>query len=131
MYTYVTQSIYNGSVGQIMAITNHFIRVQFRDHCILDVKKHHFKLQCGDTVELQLYQYPLSLAWAITIHKAQGLTMDKILLDTDCFEDGQLYTALSRIKNLQDLFLTNFNVKSIKTDSTALAYESGNHDTVQ
>jgi ATP-dependent exoDNAse (exonuclease V) alpha subunit len=122
--TYIMQHIYNGSVGKVTSITDDFIQVKFRDLCVIDVKKHNFRAQCGESVEAVLYQYPLSLAWAMTIHKAQGLTMDKILLDTDCFEDGQLYTALSRIKCLEDLFMTNFNIKSVRTDPNALKYES-------
>lgn len=58
-------------------------------------------------VKGRLMQYPVKLAWAITIHKSQGLTFDKVIIDmgTGAFVAGQLYTALSRCKNLEGIVL--------------------------
>jgi len=52
-------------------------------------------------------QYPFKLAWAVTIHKAQGKTFDKVYIDlaTGTFAHGQLYVALSRCRSLEGLFL--------------------------
>lgn len=52
------------------------------------------------------YQFPIVPAYAITIHKAQGLTLKKVVLNPKTFAAGQAYVALSRVRNLDNLILT-------------------------
>ena len=61
-------------------------------------------------------QIPLIYSWAITIHKAQGLTLENAIIDigTNVFADGQTYVALSRVKSLDGLYLTSFDYTKIK-----------------
>ena len=61
-------------------------------------------------------QIPLILAWALTIHKAQGSTLEMAEVDagSGIFECGQTYVALSRVKSLEGLFLTSFDAKRIR-----------------
>lgn len=61
-------------------------------------------------------QVPLILAWALTIHKSQGATMDAAEIDagSGIFECGQTYVALSRVKSLEGLYLTSFDAKRIR-----------------
>jgi ATP-dependent DNA helicase PIF1 len=62
-------------------------------------------------------QIPLRLAWACTIHKAQGATLDCALIDIgeNVFEYGQAYVALSRVKNLESLYVHDFSPLAFKT----------------
>lgn len=65
-------------------------------------------------------QIPLRLAWAITIHKSQGMTLDFVEMDlTKTFEKGQGYVALSRLKKIENLQLKGFNTMSLQIDSLA------------
>lgn len=66
-------------------------------------------------------QIPLRLAWAITIHKSQGMTLDAAEIDLSAvFEKGQGYVALSRLKNIENLKLIGFNHKALQVDGLAL-----------
>ncbi len=69
-------------------------------------------------------QYPVKLAWAVTVHKSQGLTFDKAIIDVgQAFSPGQVYVALSRLRSLDGLILrTRINTSSISIDSDVQAF---------
>ena len=72
-------------------------------------------------------QYPIKLAWGITIHKSQGMTFDKICVDLGrgAFSSGQTYVGLSRVKSLKGLFLRNpIHMRDIIVSNEALTYYS-------
>ena len=76
-------------------------------------------------------QFPIRLAWAITIHKSQGLTFNKAIIDAgDSFAPGQVYVALSRLTSLEGLILHSPIVpEAINTDKEAITFSSNECDT--
>ena len=74
--------------------------------------------QHGDYPRLGVQQLPLRLAWAFTIHKSQGITLDYAEMDlgSRVFECGQSYVGLSRVRSLEGLFLSEFDPRKIKTN---------------
>lgn len=69
-------------------------------------------------------QYPVKLAWAVTVHKSQGLTFDKAIIDVgQAFAPGQVYVALSRLRSLEGLILrTKINTSSLSSDSQVVSF---------
>ena len=80
--------------------------------------------QSEDFPTIAVGQYPLCLAWAITIHKIQGatLSMAEVDIGSSIFECGQTYVALSRVKSLDGLYLSKFDPKKIKVNDKVRSF---------
>ena len=106
----------NGSMGVIKKIFDQYITVMRMDGPEVDVTRHKWKLlhyrynkeikQLEQITLGTFEQYPIKPAWAVTIHKAQGKTFDKVFIDLDrSFSPGQAYVALSRCRRFSHLYL--------------------------
>jgi ATP-dependent DNA helicase PIF1 len=117
----------NGSRGVITGFTsgpNQVPLVQFKTGSPIPIEEFTWN---SDQIEgLQRKQIPLCLAYAVTIHKAQGATLDSALIDIgqSTFESGQAYVALSRVRSLDSLYVWDLEVSAFKTNSKVVAYYS-------
>jgi len=110
----ISDSIVNGSRGVIIDIKSYPI---VRFHSGIETEIGLFDIPHENIKGLIYKKIPLDYAWALTIHKCQGMTLDLCIMDIgkNIFECGQTYVALSRVKNLEGLYLISFDSKSIKT----------------
>ncbi len=122
---------YNGKIGRITRIQEGTIYVRCPDELDTiavspvdwDNVKYSLNEQTKEVAEDVIgtfTQYPLKLAWAITIHKSQGLTFERVILDAQAaFAHGQVYVALSRCKSFEGIVLrSRIGSSSVRTDST-------------
>ena len=115
----------NGSRGVITSFQLSGIPVvQFKDGVEIPIDIHIWTSESIPGIGVS--HIPLILAWAMSIHKSQGMTIDIAEVDAgqDIFECGQTYVALSRVKSLEGLYLTSFDVTKIKMNNKVKEFYS-------
>ncbi len=122
---------YNGKLGTVTGFTDKAIEVIDDEGDIIEVEREVWESmkytlnaktnEIEQKVEGTFSQYPLQAAWAVTIHKAQGLTFDRVAIDAaDAFAFGQVYVALSRCRTLEGLTLTTPLTAGVAFSDTAV-----------
>lgn len=102
----------NGSIGTVVDFepATEYPVVEFLNGKTVTMQPDTWELRDGDKKRASISQVPLRLAWAITVHKSQGMTLDAARIDLrKAFVPGMGYVALSRVKNIDNLYLTGIN----------------------
>src|SRR3989338_1681870 len=104
----------NGTLGTIVSFEANDPVVRIASGEKITAKPASWTIDEDDKVKAEISQVPLRLAWAITVHKSQGMSLDAAEIDlTKAFEKGMGYVALSRVRTLEGLMLNGFNEKSL------------------
>jgi hypothetical protein len=107
----------NGTQGRVIDIKGKDPVVQTRAGRMVRAEPASWKREDDDKILAEITQVPLRLAWAITVHKSQGMTLDEAEIDLSaCFVPGQGYVALSRVRSLDGLYLRGFNNMALAVD---------------
>ena len=133
---------YNGKLGVVTSLSKQAINVRCADGTEVNVHNEvweniRYNADSGsDQVQTEIIgtftHYPLRLAWAITIHKAQGLTFDQLIIDAeDAFAAGQVYVALSRCRSLEGLTLLTPIPTRALTNAREVLLFTDNQDSLQ
>jgi hypothetical protein len=131
----IEKEYFNGKLARVTRITPESIEVAMADNgapyeltrvtwenkrYVVDNETH----ELAEEVIGTFTHFPLKLAWAITVHKSQGLTFDKAIIDVgSAFAPGQVYVALSRLRSLDGLILrTRINANVVRSDQAVVAF---------
>ena len=105
----------NGTLGEVTELKDVGPVVLTNNGRIILAQPAEWSVSDGGKVLARIAQVPLRLAWAVTVHKSQGMTLDSAAVDlSHAFEFGQGYVALSRVRELSGLYLLGYNERALQ-----------------
>ncbi len=114
----------NGSIGTIIGKKDIYPIVRLLSGEEILALPMSWEIEEEGRVKASIHQVPLRLAWAITVHKSQGMTLDSAVMDLgDAFVAGQGYVALSRVRSLSGLILRRISSTALEIDPRVLRYD--------
>ncbi|KAI3835786.1 hypothetical protein MKW92_033247 [Papaver armeniacum] len=136
----VEAGLVNGAVGTVIGFDRDYAskvlkkmcaerirpKVRFDSGLEMVIEPDTWEVTEGNEVQAQRAQIPLILAWAVSIHKCQGMTLDRLQTDLSrAFGCGMVYVALSRVRSLDGLYMSGFSASKIKAHPKVLQFYKG------
>jgi len=114
----------NGTLGKVIDCDDAGIEVETLKGKIISVSRENWLIEENQKRKAEITQYPLRLAWAITVHKSQGMSLDQAEIDlSKPFERGMGYVALSRVRSLDGLSLKGLHPSAFLVHGEVMAYD--------
>jgi ATP-dependent DNA helicase PIF1 len=117
----------NGSLGTVQSAAPSCVKIELLSGATVDIEPVTFDLLDAEGKKIATAEnFPLNLAYATTIHKAQGATLDQVVVNLqNLWEPGHAYVALSRVKSSAGLFIESWNARSILVDPLVARFHQG------
>ncbi len=119
------QGYVNGTLGVVASCKrNQDPVIRLASGKLITIEKASWKIEEEGKLKAEIQQYPLRLAWAITVHKSQGMSLDAVEVDlSKAFEPGMGYVALSRVRSLNGLTILGLNKIALEVNSEVLEFD--------
>lgn len=118
------QGYANGTLGKVISCDYSGIKVMTLNNKIINVERANWIIEEEGKIKAQITQFPIRLAWAITVHKSQGMSLDAVEVDlSKTFERGMGYVALSRVRSLGGLKLLGLNDKALQVREDIIEFD--------
>lgn len=114
----------NGTIGTVQSLEGGVL-VKTTTGKFINVEREEWSIEEYGRTKAKIVQYPLRLAWAVTIHKSQGMSLDSARIDlSSAFEYGQGYVAISRVRSMEGLLLEGINRQAFEMHPKVIEVDS-------